>query len=105
MRSRAERGREIDHYRYYQLSGKKTSGRVSVFGYDLEKDVVNANVSWDWCRRNLTSTRLKPYTNCGESGRVLRCGAQRSVHPSEKYLKQLDLWGKRNERARIYLAG
>ena len=25
----------------------KTSGRVSVFG-------------WDWCRRNLTSTRLKP---------------------------------------------
>ena len=36
----------------------KTSGRVSVFGYDLEKDVVN--VSWDWCRRNLTSTRLKP---------------------------------------------
>lgn len=38
----------------------KTSGRVSVFGYDLEKDVVNAKRQLGLVPQNLTSTRLKP---------------------------------------------
>ena len=67
----------------------KTSGRVSVFGYDLEKDVVNA-------KRQLGLVNQAGYYGVERKEAYIR---------SEKYLKQLDLWGKRNERARMLSGG
>ncbi len=63
----------------------KTSGRVSVFGYDLEKDVVNAKRQLGLVPQEFNFNPFETVqTNCGESGRVLWRGAQRSVHPQRK---------------------
>lgn len=37
-----ERGRKIHDHRHHQLAGEQNLWSVNVFGYDLEKDVVNA---------------------------------------------------------------
>jgi len=84
----------------------KTSGRVSVFGYDLQKDVVNA-------KRQLGLVPQEFNFNPFESVQQIVVnqagyyGVERSeaLIRSEKYLKQLDLWEKRNEKARMLSGG
>ena len=84
----------------------KTSGRVSVFGYDLQKDVVNAKrqlglVPQEFNFNPFETVQQIVVNQAGYYG-VERKDA---VERSEKYLKQLDLWEKRNERARMLSGG
>lgn len=84
----------------------KTSGRVCVFGYDLEKDVVNAKrqlglVPQEFNFNPFETVQQIVVNQAGYYG-VER---KEAYIRSEKYLKQLDLWGKRNERARMLSGG
>ena len=84
----------------------KTSGRVRVFGYDLQQDVVNA-------KRQLGLVPQEFNFNPFETVQQIVVhqagyyGVERSeaLARSEKYLKQLDLWEKRGERARMLSGG
>ena len=78
----------------------KTSGRVSVFGYDLQKDVVNAKrqlglVPQEFNFNPFETVQQIVVNQAGYYG-VER---KEALERSEKYLKQLDLWEKRNERS------
>lgn len=84
----------------------KTSGSVKVFGYDLQKEVVNA-------KRQLGLVPQEFNFNPFETVQQIVVhqagyyGVERSeaLKRSEKYLTQLDLWEKRNERARMLSGG
>ena len=84
----------------------KTSGRVSVFGYDLEKDVVNAKRQLGLVPQEFNFIPFETVQQIvvNQAGYY---GVERkeAYIRSEKYLKQLDLWGKRNERARMLSGG
>ncbi|MBR7282295.1 ABC transporter ATP-binding protein, partial [Klebsiella pneumoniae] len=79
----------------------KTSGRDSLFGYEQQKDVVDA-------KRQLVLVLQEFNFNPFETVQQIVVkqagyyGVERkeALERSEKYLKQLDLWEKRNERAR-----
>ncbi|CAM7755744.1 ABC transporter ATP-binding protein [Atlantibacter hermannii] len=84
----------------------KSSGRVRVFGYDLEKDVVNAKrhlglVPQEFNFNPFETVQQIVVNQAGYYG-VER---KEAVERSEKYLNQLDLWEKRNERARMLSGG
>ena len=84
----------------------KTSGRVSVFGYDLEKDTVNAKrqlglVPQEFNFNPFETVQQIVVNQAGYYGVVHK----EAVKRSELYLKQLDLWEKRNERARMLSGG
>ncbi|MEE3663776.1 ABC transporter ATP-binding protein [Brenneria sp. g21c3] len=84
----------------------KTAGKVRVFGYDLEQDVVNAKRQLGLVPQefnfNPFETVLQIVVNQAGYYGVKRQDAQQRA---EKYLKQLDLWGKRDERARMLSGG
>ncbi|MEZ3501307.1 ABC transporter ATP-binding protein [Pantoea sp. KPR_PJ] len=84
----------------------KSSGSVRVFGYDLEKEVVNAKRQLGLVPQefnfNPFETVLQIVVNQAGYYGVERREAQQRA---EKYLTQLDLWGKRNERARMLSGG
>ena len=84
----------------------KSDGRVRVFGYDLEKDVVNAKRQLGLVPQefnfNPFETVLQIVVNQAGYYGVERREAQQRA---EKYLTQLDLWNKRNERARMLSGG
>jgi len=84
----------------------KSEGSVRVFGYDLEKDVVNAKRQLGLVPQefnfNPFETVMQIVVNqAGYYGVERREANERA----EKYLKQLDLWGKRTERARMLSGG
>ena len=84
----------------------KTSGQVNVFGYDLEKDVVNAKrqlglVPQEFNFNPFETVQQIVVNQAGYYGVERREAMARA----EKYLNQLDLWGKRNERARMLSGG
>ncbi|WP_369462922.1 ABC transporter ATP-binding protein [Citrobacter braakii] len=84
----------------------KTSGRVSVFGYDLEKDTVNAKrqlglVPQEFNFNPFETVQQIVVNQAGYYGVEYK----EAVKRSELYLKQLDLWEKRNERARMLSGG
>ena len=84
----------------------KTSGEVNVFGYDLQKDVVNAKrqlglVPQEFNFNPFETVQQIVVNQAGYYG-VER---KEAIVRSEKYLKQLDLWEKRNERARMLSGG
>ncbi|MCW6564252.1 ABC transporter ATP-binding protein [Yersinia ruckeri] len=83
----------------------KTSGKVQVFGYDIDKDIVNAKrqlglVPQEFNFNPFETVLQIVITQAGYYGVTRREALARA----EKYLSQLDLWGKRNERA-IRLSG
>lgn len=84
----------------------KTSGRVSVFGYDLEKDVVNAKrqlglVPQEFNFNPFETVQQIVVNQAGYYG-VER---KEAYIRSEKYLKQLDLWENATNVRVCYLAG
>ncbi|ENN0930146.1 ABC transporter ATP-binding protein [Salmonella enterica] len=84
----------------------KTSGRVNVFGYDLEKDVVKAKrqlglVPQEFNFNPFETVQQIVVNQAGYYG----VEHKEAVLRSEKYLKQLDLWEKRHERARMLSGG
>ncbi|MDA6076263.1 ABC transporter ATP-binding protein [Edwardsiella anguillarum] len=80
----------------------KSGGQVSVFGYDIDRDLVNAKRQLGLVPQefnfNPFETVLQIVVNqAGYYGVTRREAMQRA----ERYLSQLDLWQKRNERARM----
>jgi len=84
----------------------KTAGKVRVFGYDLQQDVVNAKRQLGLVPQEFNFNQFETVlqivvSQAGLYG-VEKIEAQKRA---EKYLKQLDLWEKRNERARMLSGG
>ncbi|CAM3365509.1 putative transport protein (ABC superfamily, atp_bind) [Xenorhabdus nematophila ATCC 19061] len=83
----------------------KSSGKVSVFGYDIDTDLVNAKRQLGLVPQefnfNPFETVIQIILNQAGYYGVPRDVAQERA---ETYLTQLDLWEKRNERA-IRLSG
>ncbi|NDJ58886.1 ABC transporter ATP-binding protein [Enterobacteriaceae bacterium 4M9] len=84
----------------------KSAGNVKVFGYSLDKDVVNAKrqlglVPQEFNFNPFETVAQIVVNQAGYYGVPKRDALERS----EKYLNQLDLWGKRNERARMLSGG
>ncbi|MCL6407976.1 ABC transporter ATP-binding protein [Dickeya dadantii] len=84
----------------------KTDGRVQVFGHDLDRDIVNAKRQLGLVPQefnfNPFETVMQIVVNQAGYYGVPR---QEALRRAEKYLNQLDLWGKRNERARMLSGG
>lgn len=83
----------------------KTSGKVQVFGYDIDNDIVNAKRQLGLVPQEFNFTPFETVlqiviTQAGYYGVTRRDALARA----EKYLSQLDLWSKRDERA-IRLSG
>ena len=79
---------------------------MSVFGYDLQKDVVNAKrqlglVPQEFNFNPFETVQQIVVQQAGYYGVEYK----EAIERSEKYLKQLDLWEKRNERARMLSGG
>ncbi|QBJ08991.1 ABC transporter ATP-binding protein [Rahnella aquatilis] len=84
----------------------KTAGKVQVFGYDIDKDIVNAKRQLGLVPQefnfNPFETVMQVVVNqAGYYGVPRPLALQRA----EKYLTQLDLWGKCNERSRMLSGG
>lgn len=84
----------------------KTSGKVNVFGYDLDKDLVRAKqqiglVPQEFNFNPFETVQQIVVNQAGYYG-VSRKEAKKR---SEKYLKQSNLWEKRNVRARMLSGG
>ncbi|MGC6388226.1 ABC transporter ATP-binding protein [Ewingella sp. S1.OA.A_B6] len=84
----------------------KTAGKVRVFGYDIDKNIVNAKRQLGLVPQefnfNPFETVMQVVVNqAGYYGVPRPLALQRA----EKYLTQLDLWGKRNERSRMLSGG
>lgn len=84
----------------------KTAGKVQVFGYDIDKDIVNAKRQLGLVPQefnfNPFETVMQVVVNQAGYYGVPR---QLALQRAEKYLTQLDLWGKRNERSRMLSGG
>ncbi|MBA0169534.1 ABC transporter ATP-binding protein [Pectobacterium sp. CFBP8739] len=84
----------------------KTAGNVRVFGYDLELDKVNAKRQLGLVPQefnfNPFETVLQIVVNQAGYYGVKR---QDALLRAEKYLKQLDLWEKRSEKAMMLSGG
>ncbi|AKH89929.1 ABC transporter ATP-binding protein [Edwardsiella tarda] len=84
----------------------KSSGQVSVFGYDIDRDLVNAKRQLGLVPQefnfNPFETVLQIVVNQAGYYGVTR---HEAMQRAERYLSQLDLWQKRNERARMLSGG
>ena len=84
----------------------KTSGKVKVFGYDLDTDLVMAKqqiglVPQEFNFYPFESVEQIVVNQAGYYG----VAKKEALKRSEKYLKQSDLWEKRNVRARMLSGG
>ncbi|WP_163653600.1 ABC transporter ATP-binding protein [Listeria sp. PSOL-1] len=84
----------------------KTSGKASVFGYDLDKDLVQAKqqiglVPQEFNFNPFETVQQIVVNQAGYYG----VSRKEALKRSEKYLKQSDLWEKRNVRARMLSGG
>lgn len=84
----------------------KSSGKVKVFGYDTDTDMVNAKRQLGLVPQefnfNPFETVIQIVLNqAGYYGVPRKLALERA----EKYLKQLDLWEKRDQRARFLSGG
>ncbi|ATZ10693.1 ABC transporter ATP-binding protein [Erwinia amylovora] len=84
----------------------KTAGTVRVFGYDLQKDTVNAKRQLGLVPQEFNFNQFETVLQIVVSQAGLY-GVEKTValQRAEKYLTQLDLWGKRNERSRMLSGG
>ncbi|GCF95706.1 ABC transporter ATP-binding protein [Enterococcus florum] len=84
----------------------KTSGSVKVFGYDIEKELVIAKqqiglVPQEFNFNPFETVQQIVVNQAGYYG----VSRKEALVRSEKYLKQSDLWEKRNVRARMLSGG
>ncbi|UWS28564.1 ABC transporter ATP-binding protein [Erwinia pyrifoliae] len=84
----------------------KTAGKVRVFGYDLQKDVVNAKRQLGLVPQEFNFNQFETVLQIVVSQAGLY-GVEKTValKRAEKYLTQLDLWGKRHDCARMLSGG
>lgn len=84
----------------------KTSGKVNVFGYDLDKDLVRAKqqiglVPQEFNFNPFETVQQIVVNQAGYYG----VSRKEAMKRSEKYLKQSNLWENRNVRARMLSGG
>ncbi|WP_022941680.1 ABC transporter ATP-binding protein [Psychromonas hadalis] len=84
----------------------KTSGKISVFGYDLESQLEQAKAKIGLVPQEFNFNQFEPplqilVNQAGYYG-IKR---QEALIRAEKYLKQLDLWGKRDQPSRELSGG
>ncbi|HGF7666561.1 TPA: ABC transporter ATP-binding protein [Enterococcus faecium] len=84
----------------------KTSGKVMVFGYDLDTDLVRAKqqiglVPQEFNFNPFETVQQIVVNQAGYYG----VSRKEAMKRSEKYLKQSNLWEKRNVRARMLSGG
>ena len=84
----------------------KTSGKVRIFGYDLDTDMVRAKqciglVPQEFNFNPFETVQQIVVNQAGYYGVPRKVAIERS----EKYLRQSDLWEKRNTRARMLSGG
>lgn len=84
----------------------KTSGKVKVFGYDLDTDLVRAKqqiglVPQEFNFNPFETVQQIVVNQAGYYG----VSRKEAMKRSEKYLKQSNLWEKRNVRARMLSGG
>ncbi|BCA84513.1 ABC transporter ATP-binding protein [Enterococcus dispar] len=84
----------------------KTSGQVKVFGYDLDKELDKAKqqiglVPQEFNFNPFETVQQIVVNQAGYYG----VSRKEALKRSEKYLKQSNLWEKRNERARMLSGG
>lgn len=84
----------------------KTSGKVKVFGYDLDTDLVRAKqqiglVPQEFNFNPFETVQQIVVNQAGYYG----VSRKEAIKRSEKYLKQSDLWEKRHVRARMLSGG
>lgn len=84
----------------------KTSGKVNVFGYDLDTDLVRAKqqiglVPQEFNFNPFETVQQIVVNQAGYYG----VSRKEAMKRSEKYLKQSNLWEKRNVRARMLFGG
>lgn len=84
----------------------KTSGKVNVFGYDLDKDLVRAKqqiglVPQEFNFNPFETVQQIVVNQAGYYG----VSRKEAMKRSEKYLKKSNLWEKRNVRARMLSGG
>ncbi|HAQ8258634.1 TPA: ABC transporter ATP-binding protein [Enterococcus faecium] len=84
----------------------KTSGKVNVFGYDLDTDLVRAKqqiglVPQEFNFNPFETVQQIVVNQAGYYG----VSRKEAMKHSEKYLKQSNLWEKRNVRARMLSGG
>ncbi|WP_409311374.1 ABC transporter ATP-binding protein [Pectobacterium sp. B1J-3] len=84
----------------------KTAGKVQVFGYDLDRDIVNAKRQLGLVPQEFNFNQFETVLQIVVS-QAGYYGVRRSeaLLRAEKYLKQLDLWEKRNEKSRMLSGG
>ncbi|WP_318510753.1 ABC transporter ATP-binding protein [Photobacterium leiognathi] len=84
----------------------KTSGSVKIFGYDLDSEKVDAKNQLGLVPQEFNFNPFETVEQIvvNQAGYY---GVERSVAKdrAKKYLSQLDLWGKRSERARNLSGG
>jgi ABC-2 type transport system ATP-binding protein len=84
----------------------KTSGKVTIFGYDLDTQLVHAKRQIGLVPQefnfNPFETVLQIVVNQAGYYGITR---REATHRAEKYLRQLDLWEKRDSRARMLSGG
>ncbi|MFC6464373.1 ABC transporter ATP-binding protein [Marinilactibacillus sp. GCM10026970] len=84
----------------------KTSGKVNVFGHDIDSDLVRAKqqiglVPQEFNFNPFETVQQIVVNQAGYYG----VSRKEALERSEKYLKQSDLWEKRNVRARMLSGG
>lgn len=84
----------------------KTSGKVKVFGYDLDTDLVRAKQQIGLVPQefNLNPFETVQQIVVNQAG-YYGVSRKEAMKRSEKYLKQSNLWEKRNVRARMLSGG
>ncbi|MFT5758070.1 MAG: ABC-2 type transport system ATP-binding protein [Alteromonadaceae bacterium] len=84
----------------------KTAGSVKVFGYDIDQELEQAKSYLGLVPQEFNFNQFEPLMKIlvNQAGYY---GVERSVatQRAEKYLKQLDLWDKRNDAGRMLSGG
>lgn len=84
----------------------KTAGKVRVFGYDTDKDIVNAKSQLGLVPQEFNFNPFETvYQIVVHQAGYYGVERKQAAASAEKYLRQLDLWDKRDERARMLSGG
>jgi ABC-2 type transport system ATP-binding protein len=84
----------------------KTSGQVKVFGYDIDKQLEKAKSFIGLVPQEFNFSQFEPLVNIlvNQAG-YYGVSKKEAIQRAEKYLKQLELWEKRDEPARALSGG
>ncbi|BAE73759.1 ABC transporter ATP-binding component [Sodalis glossinidius str. 'morsitans'] len=84
----------------------KSAGKVRVFGYDTDKDIVNAKRQLGLVPQEFNFNPFETiYQIVVHQAGYYGVERKQAAARAEKYLRQLDLWDKRDERARMLSGG